>query len=166
MFSLFCWIYISSQILPCYKLRSLLFSLFSSDLFKCIESSIYWEEVHLCKLYCCCFFFNLKLSDAVIVVYKLLDWFVQETPTPTKHTSVSQGLSDSRWSKLTVEKHQVNVSHDWVILWHKWCHYKINTVKQNFLYQSIANAWNFGIFAGKLRVPLQMHQGGYGIPRW
>ncbi|XP_057248607.1 myosin-15 isoform X3 [Beta vulgaris subsp. vulgaris] len=39
---------------------------------------------------------------------------IYETPTPTKHTSVSQGLSDSRWSKLTVEKHQVNENYEFL----------------------------------------------------
>lgn len=33
---------------------------------------------------------------------------IYETPTPTKYTPVSQGLSESRWSKLTVERHQEN----------------------------------------------------------
>ncbi|XP_057524862.1 myosin-15 [Amaranthus tricolor] len=33
---------------------------------------------------------------------------IYETPTPTKQTPASHGLSDSRWSKLTVEKHQEN----------------------------------------------------------
>lgn len=33
---------------------------------------------------------------------------IYETPTPTKHSAVSQGLSESLRSKLTVEKHQEN----------------------------------------------------------
>ncbi|KAJ8442805.1 hypothetical protein Cgig2_016271 [Carnegiea gigantea] len=34
--------------------------------------------------------------------------FSDETPTPTKHSAVSQSLSESLWSKLTVERHQEN----------------------------------------------------------
>ncbi|XP_021738908.1 myosin-15-like [Chenopodium quinoa] len=33
---------------------------------------------------------------------------IYETPTPTKHISITPGLSESRWSKQTVEKHQEN----------------------------------------------------------
>uniref|UniRef100_A0A803LYP2 Uncharacterized protein n=1 Tax=Chenopodium quinoa TaxID=63459 RepID=A0A803LYP2_CHEQI len=33
---------------------------------------------------------------------------IYETPTPTKHIPITQGLSESRWSKQTVEKHQEN----------------------------------------------------------
>lgn len=33
---------------------------------------------------------------------------IYETPTPTKHSAVSQSLSESLWSKLTVERHQEN----------------------------------------------------------
>ncbi|KAL2896921.1 Myosin-15 [Bienertia sinuspersici] len=46
-------------------------------------------------------------SSAMSVPY-LEKKSIYETPTPTKHTPVSQGLSESRWSKLTVERHQEN----------------------------------------------------------
>ncbi|KNA05554.1 hypothetical protein SOVF_189230 [Spinacia oleracea] len=48
---------------------------------------------------------------------------IYETPTPTKHNTVPQGLSESRWSKPTVERHQEN------------CEFLSKCIKENMGFQ-------------------------------
>lgn len=93
--------------------------------------------------------YMLVLCSCILTIWKLLViwsvswslWFLQETPTPTKHSVVSQSLSESRWSKLTVERHQVDISYSRGVL---FCVNMLIIVVaiDRVCFLAIANAWN------------------------